>query len=320
MPAGRLRRLSGPAPTGRVQTPPGTGGRILVFFGLVVLMAWPLGLLGLPGFLGSHVPLLVGSLLAGWAMLAREARGPGALGFPWTWGGGVELAVGTGAGTAVVLAVVLVMTASGGIDWGMGSAPLPDALLDPLTVLVLLALPAAAEEALLRGYVFQASAERWGWSWTLGWTSGAFALLHVGNPGIGPLPLVNLALAGVVLGLVVLRTGSLWWATGAHLGWNWGQAALGLPVSGLQLVPDSLLEPVLRGAPWRGGGTFGVEGTLASALVLSAAAAWLWQGGGRGWMVPRPGVVAAESPVLAGEAGQTLARKGLLPPGMNPTR
>ena len=310
--SGGLRGAPRPAP-------PGTAGRIIAFFGLVVVLAWPLALMGLPGLWGSHGPLLVASLLAGWAMLALESRRPGALGFPLGRGGMVELGVGTGVGTGVVLAVILSMTLSGGIQWGLGTAPLPDALTDPVTLLVLLALPAAAEEALLRGYVFQASAERWGWGWTLGWTSGAFALIHLANPGIGPLPLVNLALAGVVLGLVVLRTGSLWWATGAHLGWNWGQAALGLPVSGLQLVQDPLLEPVLRGAPWQGGGSFGVEGTAASVLVLSGAAAWLWQGGGRGWMAPRPGVVAAGSPVLAGEAGQTLARKGLLPPGMNPT-
>lgn len=299
--------------------PPGTAGRIIAFFGLVMVLVWPLALLGLPGLWGSHGPLLIASLLAGWAMLALESRGPGALGFPWGRSGLVELGVGTAVGTGVVLAVVLAMTLSGGIRWGVGSAPLPDALLDPLTLLVLLSLPAAAEEALLRGYVFQVSAERWGWGWTLGWTSGAFALIHMANPGIGALPLVNLALAGVVLGLVVLRTGSLWWATGAHLGWNWGQAALGLPVSGLQLVPEPLLEPVLVGASWQGGGTFGVEGTLASLAVLSGAALWLWQGGGAGWMAPRRDVMAAGSPVLAGEAGQTLARKGLLPPGMNPT-
>jgi uncharacterized protein len=299
--------------------PPGTAGRIVAFFGLVVLLVWPLALLGLPGLWGSHGPLLMASLLAGWAMLALESRGPGALGFPWGRSGLVELGVGTAVGTGVVLAVILAMTGSGGIRWGVGSAPLPEALLDPLTLLVLLSLPAAAEEALLRGYVFQASAERWGWGWTLAWTSGAFALIHMANPGIGALPLVNLALAGVVLGLVVLRTGSLWWATGAHLGWNWGQAALGLPVSGLHLVPEPLLEPVLTGASWQGGGTFGVEGTTASLVVLSAAAVWLWQGGGGGWMAPRREVMAAGSPVLAGEAGQTLARKGLLPPGMNPT-
>jgi uncharacterized protein len=292
----------------------GTAVRIVLFFILAVLLGLPVAFLGVPGLWGSHLPILVGSLLAGWALLAWEGRGPGALGFPPGRGAWVESGLGLAAGTGLLLGAVLVMTLSGGIRWASGDGGGGgSALMGPLVVLAMLLIPAAGEEAFLRGYVFQASAERWGWGWTLGWTSGAFALLHVGNPGIGLLALVNLTLAGVVLGLVVLRTGSLWWATGAHLGWNWGQAALGLPVSGLNLLADPLLAPDLVGPGWRGGGEFGVEGALASTLVLSASGVWLWQGGGRRWIVPRPEVLAAGSPTLAGEAGATLARKGLWP-------
>ena len=41
-----------------------------------------------------------------------------------------------------------------------------------------------------------------------------------------PLTLLNIAMAGVLLGVVRIVTGSLWHAIGVHLGWNFATAFL----------------------------------------------------------------------------------------------
>src|SRR4051812_30902466 len=74
-------------------------------------------------------------------------------------------------------------------------------------------------------------------AWALAITSIGFAALHLANPSITPVALVNLAAAGLFLGVLALRTGSLWWCAGAHLGWNWALGFLfDLPVSGIETV------------------------------------------------------------------------------------
>ncbi len=83
------------------------------------------------------------------------------------------------------------------------------------------------------------------------------------------LGLANILVAGLFLGVVYLKTASLWWATGAHLGWNWAHGFLSdLPVSGLELVDTPLLEPTTQGPEWLSGGSFGPEGSILSTLIL----------------------------------------------------
>jgi hypothetical protein len=80
------------------------------------------------------------------------------------------------------------------------------------------------------------------------------------------------------LGVIQLRTGSLWWATGAHLGWNWGSAYVAdLPVSGLELFDAPYYEARVAGPDWLGGGAFGPEGSVLATAVLGGATWWCWR-------------------------------------------
>src|SRR5690606_17506343 len=90
--------------------------------------------------------------------------------------------------------------------------------------------------------------------------------------------LANIAAAGIFLGALCLRTGGLWWPTGAHLGWNWAHAFLAdLPVSGLDVVDAPLIEAHAAGPPWLSGGAFGPEGSVLATAAVLAAAAWSWR-------------------------------------------
>ena len=66
-------------------------------------------------------------------------------------------------------------------------------------------------------------------------SSFLFACLHLGNPGITNFALLNLTLAGVLLGVVYIYTRNLWFPIFLHLFWNFIQGPiLGYEVSGTQ--------------------------------------------------------------------------------------
>jgi len=137
--------------------------------------------------------------------------------------------------------------------------------------LVFFVIVGAAEELLLRGYPITVLDEAWGRAGAVLLTAVVFGLAHLFNPGSHVLPAVNVALAGVILGLLYLQSGSLWFAVGFHGGWNFAEGtAFGFPVSGLPLGAG-IVEAVPRGPDWLSGGAFGPEGSV----VLTATSAFL---------------------------------------------
>ena len=258
------------------------GFRLLMFlalFTVVAVLAEPLSPRAFPW---AAVPTLVGALLAGWALLSLEGRPIASLGFRLDRGAVSGTVAGLALGIVLGLLAVALMTAAGAVRWQSDAGSVGDWASASMVSLWMLALPAAAEEAMLRGYPLQALAEVWGAAWALVVTSVVFALLHLPNPGVGWVGLLNITGAGLFLGALFLRTGSLWWASGAHLGWNWSHAFLAdLSVSGLDLVDAPLVEPVLSGPAWLSGGGFGPKGSVLATVALFTAATWVWRGGRR---------------------------------------
>jgi membrane protease YdiL (CAAX protease family) len=223
--------------------------------------------------------ILVAGVAAGTGLLAMEGRRPGGLGFHLAPSVPREAAMGTALGVSLAALVVAAMTVSGAIQWSGDEGTAWTWIVEGAAFAAVLALPAAGEEALLRGYPLQALSEAWGPGWAVATTSALFGAGHLLNPGVTPLATANVAAAGVFLGVIYLRTGSLWWASGAHLGWNWGTGFLAdLPVSGLEIVDAPLVAAVTRGPSWLGGGPFGPEGSVLATLGFLAAAAACWWG------------------------------------------
>ncbi|MCB1187883.1 CPBP family intramembrane metalloprotease [bacterium] len=107
--------------------------------------------------------------------------------------------------------------------------------------------------------------------------SATFAIWHSGNPEVDTLAIVNIGLAGMVLGQLFLNQASVGGAAALHIVWNLGQAVMGLPVSGILVC-----QPLLGGINGAGlklisGGPFGPEGSLGtSAALLMVFAYLLW--------------------------------------------
>ena len=224
-------------------------------------------------------PVLLGSaLLAGWGMLALvDRRRPGALGFALEPAAVRDSAVGLGIGGAMLGAAVALLAVASMARWVADEGTVPEYVAALATSFVFFAVAAAAEEAVFRGYAFQALVQGVGvWPAVVG-SSALFALLHANNPNVTPVALANIFLAGVMLAVAYLRTRSLWFATGVHLGWNWTMASLlDFPVSGIVMdVP--LYTGRETGPDWVTGGAFGPEAGLAASLAIALGAVWMWR-------------------------------------------
>jgi membrane protease YdiL (CAAX protease family) len=242
---------------------------------LIMLVALPLVGPELPW---TALPSLLGALLVGALLLRMDRRPPSALGFALRRDSGSGVALGLLLGVAVGLLAVALIAAAGGVRWLSDDGSWIGWLGAGAGTLWLLAIPAAAEEAMLRGYPLVITSEAWGAAPAILLTSVVFALLHLGNPEVGWVGLTNIAAAGLFLGALCLRTGGLWWPTGAHLGWNWAHAFLvDMRVSGLELVDAPLLEPRTSGPAWLSGGAFGPEGSVLATVAVLAATAWIWR-------------------------------------------
>ncbi len=89
-----------------------------------------------------------------------------------------------------------------------------------------------------------------------------FGAVHLLNPGESAPGIAAVFLAGMVFSYALWHTGSLWWAIGFHMAWDWAQSFLyGVPDSGF-LSAGRLFNTHPTGNPLLSGGTAGPEGSV----------------------------------------------------------
>ncbi len=136
------------------------------------------------------------------------------------------------------------------------------------------------EEVLCRGYLLPVLGARGGLWVGIAVSSLIFAVLHLLNPNVGPIPVLNLVLVGIFFCLYALKEGGLWGVFGWHTAWNWAQGNLfGLEVSGMaDIAAHPLFDLTESGPDWITGGPFGPEGGVAvTAVLLVGAIFLLWR-------------------------------------------
>jgi hypothetical protein len=102
-------------------------------------------------------------------------------------------------------------------------------------------------------------------------SSFLFACLHLGNPGITNFALLNLTLAGILLGVAYIYTRNLWFPIFLHLFWNFIQGPiLGYEVSGTG-GKNTLLKLGISDNSLMNGGDFGFEGSLPCTILMIVA-------------------------------------------------
>ena len=269
-----------------------SGWRFAVFFigfifaaaiigGVGVAVIYSLGVPfepGTPTFLMANgVLMLIPALLVGWLCgKYLESLPFRALGAWFTKGWFRNLAAGIVVGAGTLSLAVLIAYVSGGLRFEWAGVD-PAALTRSLAISFLIfAVAAASEEALFRGYILQ-TLNRSGLAWIgIGITSLFFGVVHMQNPGANIISTLDTVIAGVWFGIAYLKTRDLWFVWGMHLIWNWMQGAVfGIEVSGMtDFVSASVLREVDLGPAWLTGGSYGIEGGIAStiSLVVSTAA------------------------------------------------
>lgn len=219
---------------------------------------------------------LMTAILVTLLYLRHDRMSFGDIGCSFDKGWHLELARGGAEGAAAILMVFGLLFLAGlaeirGLD-RITAAQIIRTLAEGF--LVYLVSVAFTEELMTRGYIYHYLKRKLTVTGAVLTTSVAFALMHIFNPGITPLALFNILLAGLVLNLLLLRDGRLWSAVGFHFSWNFIMGTIfASPVSGggqegivrLSLVGDEMFT----------GGAFGIEGGVICTAILLLFCAYL---------------------------------------------
>jgi membrane protease YdiL (CAAX protease family) len=154
--------------------------------------------------------------------------------------------------------------------------------LDPLVYRITeLFLGATAEEVMFRGTIMLALAARFGNRIAIVTTSVVFSIGHIWNPGgVEVLAVVNVFMAGVLLGSMALEKASLTIAIGFHAAWNVVVSLLFGNVSGqthsvaYSVMSTNTISPDLV---WLISGPFGIEQGLFTTCMLLVGIVYLYR-------------------------------------------
>src|SRR6476661_2613383 len=200
---------------------PRSGWRVMIFLLAWTLCSTILGIVAYVTFLGGRTQppdrleefaltssvSLIATLVAGW-MCGRWLEGLPfqALGAALSLKGFKNFTIGMLVGAGTLSMAVAIAAALGNYDFELNRELSVDAIVRGLLIsLLVLAVAAAFEEALFRGYMFQ-TLTRSGLSWlALLLTAAVFGAVHLGNPGSGNISTVDTVIAGLLFGLAYLK-------------------------------------------------------------------------------------------------------------------
>ena len=156
---------------------------------------------------------------------------------------------------------------------GIGSFELNELSLEPILFILGLfpfwLLQGGTEEVATRGWLLTRIAARTNLPLAIAISSSLFGFLHLGNAGVTFLSVLNIVLDGVLAGLLLVYTDSIWLVVAQHGTWNYVQGnLLGFQVSGTGADASIFSFTVGSGPDWLTGGAFGAEGSIITTLVL----------------------------------------------------
>lgn len=179
-------------------------------------------------------------------------------------GAGRELGTGLAIGALAVAISVGLLALSGNYRL-TGANPWSAQIAGPLAEMLFVG---AFEELLFRAVIFRISERALG-SWPALIVSGIlFALAHLGE-GISAMGLANTFMAGMMFSAAWMVTRRLWLCMAIHAGWNYVLGSIfSIAVSGHPA--RGLLDGALDGPDWVTGGIYGLEGSVATFVVIGA--------------------------------------------------
>ena len=127
----------------------------------------------------------------------------------------------------------------------------------------------ATEEIVTRGWLLNVLSTKYNIGVGLLISSTLFGLMHLTNPNVNYIAVINIILVGLFYGLYVIKTNDLWSVCGMHSAWNFAQGNIfGFEVSGLDISVGTLIDLNLVENDFITGGVFGPEASIVATFVL----------------------------------------------------
>lgn len=177
-------------------------------------------------------------------------------------------------GLLMMGAVVLILAIFGAIEVEINpTQPVGvEAIGGVLFILIGWIVQGGTEEIITRGWFMNVIGARYNATFGLILSSVIFGFLHLLNPEVNIIAVINIILVGFFYGIYVMKSNDLWAVCGMHTAWNFAQGNIfGFEVSGINVGVSSLIDLNLVGNNVISGGVFGPEAGLVATFVLLAS-------------------------------------------------
>ena len=205
----------------------------------------------------------------------REKRAFSSLGFfkeGWLKELGRGFLIGTVQFSLIV--VLLLVTGTGSLKFGQVNL---QSLIFVLAIIPFWILQGGTEELVTRGWLFPAVSAKSNIFIGILISSVLFGALHLFNPGVTVLSIVNIILDGIFACFLMLKYDNMWVLAGMHGAWNFVQGNIyGIQVSGQGASTSILNYSSQSSVDLLSGGAFGAEGSIFSSIVLIGCIAYLY--------------------------------------------
>ncbi len=182
-----------------------------------------------------------------------------------------EYGIGMLAGLGMIGFIVLVCMVTGAASFQFNPEALSGAGIGMLLALLAgFLIQGMSEEVLCRGYFLVSVARKKGRIWLAVIVNAvAFGALHLLNPGLTVLSMVNLILFGIFASVYFVKRGNIWGIAAIHSVWNFVQGNLfGFLVSGQGFGTTLFTCELNRDLTILNGGDFGLEGGILTTAVM----------------------------------------------------
>lgn len=241
--------------------------------------------------MAMEVAMLMAAIVPGFVMSQVERRPFGDFGLPVRCAFGPDFWVGTLWGFAWISLFMLALCGLGAFSYGSLAVHGARAGKFAAYYAIFFLMTGLFEEFAWRGY------SQWALTRAINFWPAAlllsisFGAIHAGNRGESKVGVLAVVALGFFFCLTLRRTGTLWWAVGFHMSWDFAESFVySVPDSG-NVAVGHLLNSSLHGPSWLTGGTVGPEGSWLIFILIPA----LWFAFHRAYPEVRYGEVKGQS-------------------------
>ncbi|WP_061585147.1 CPBP family intramembrane glutamic endopeptidase [Streptococcus gordonii] len=173
-----------------------------------------------------------------------------------------------------IVVALLLITGTGSLKLGQVNL---QSLIFVLAIIPFWILQGGTEELVTRGWLFPAVSAKSNIVIGILISSSLFGALHLFNPGVTILSIVNIVLDGIFACFLMLKYDNMWVLAGMHGAWNFVQGNIyGIQVSGQGASMSLLNYSSQSSVDILSGGAFGAEGSILTSIVLIGCIAYLY--------------------------------------------